>query len=79
MSSLTIKKIIEDNNTKIEINDIQNELIYTYHKNYTNFKVIPFSNQQIKEYLPNFTDIYNQYSDIIKTDDESISLVPLVE
>ena len=79
MSSLTIKKTIKDGNTEIEIKNIQNELIYTYHKNYTNFKVIPFSNQQIKEYLPNFTDIYNQYSDIIKTDDESISLVPLAE
>lgn len=79
MSSLTIKKTIDEDNTKIEINNIQNELIYTYHKNYTNFKVIPFSNQQIKEYLPNFTDIYKQYSDIIKTEDESISLVPLAE
>ena len=79
MSSLTIKKIVNDGNIEIEINNIQNELIYTYHKNYTNFKVIPFSNQQIKEYLPNFADIYNQYSDIIKTDEESISLVPLVE
>ena len=79
MSSLIIKKTIEEGNTKIEINNIQNDLVYTYHKNYTNFKVIPFSTQQIKEYLPNFTDIYNQYSDIIKTDDESISLVPLVE
>lgn len=79
MSSLTIKKTISDEGTEIEINNIQNELIYTYHRNYTDFKVIPFSNSKIKDYLPNFNDIYNQYSDIIKTDDESISLVSLAE
>ena len=52
-------------------------LIYTYHKNYTNFLVIPFSNPKIKEYLVNYEDIYNQYRDIIDTEDERISIVPL--
>ena len=79
MSSLTIKKTINNDETKIEINNIQNDLVYTYHKNYTNFKVIPFSNPKIKEYLKNYSNIYNQYSDIIKTDDERINTVPLGE
>ena len=73
MSSLTIKKTIEEDKTNIEISNIENDLIYTYHKNYTNFKVIPFSNPKIKEYLPNYIDVYNQYSDIIETKDESIT------
>ena len=77
MSSLTIKKTIEDNKTTIEINNIQNNLIYTYHKNYTNFKVIPFSNPKIKDYLDNYQDIYYKYYDIIKTDDPRIEIVPL--
>lgn len=77
MSSLIIKKIITNGETKIEINNIQNDLVYTYHNNYTNFKVIPFSNSQIKNYLVNYQDIYKQYSDIIKSDDERINLVPL--
>ena len=77
MSSLTIKKTIQDNETKIEINNIKNNLIYTYHKNYTNFKVIPFSNPKIKDYLSNYKEIYNKYYDIIKTEDPSIEIVPL--
>lgn len=77
MSSLTIKKTIENNKTKIEIDNIQNDLIYTYHKNYTNFKVIPFSNPKIKDYLKNYDDLYSQYSDIIVSTDPRISLVPL--
>ena len=73
MSSLTIKKTILNNDVKIELTNINNDLIYTYHKNYTDFKVIPFSNSKIKEYLPNYSDIYSQYSDIIETEDESIT------
>lgn len=77
MSSLTIKKTIQNGNTKIEINNIKNDLIYTYHKNYTNFKVIPFSNPKIKNYLQNYQEVYNKYSDIVKSEDERINLVPL--
>jgi len=77
MSSLTIKKTIFNNETTIELTNINNDLIYTYHKNYTNFKVIPFRNPKIKEYLPNYKDIYSQYSDIIETDDERINTTPL--
>lgn len=77
MSSLTIKKTIDDNKTTIEINNIKNDLIYTYYNDFKYFKVIPFSNPKIKEYLPNFKDLYYQYSDIIKTDDKRIETVPL--
>ena len=77
MSSLNIKKTVEENNTTIEINNIKNNLIYTYYDNFTNFKVIPFSNPKIKEYLPNYIDLYNKYSDIIKSDDPSIKTVEL--
>ena len=77
MSSLNIKKTIEEDNTTIEINNIKNNLIYTYYDNFTNFKVIPFSNPKIKEYLPNYIDLYNKYSDIIKSDDPSIKTVEL--
>lgn len=77
MSSLTIKKTIEEGETRIEINNIKNDLIYTYHNNYTNFKVIPFSNTKIKDYLSNYQDIYKQYSDIIKSQDERIITVPI--
>lgn len=77
MSSLTINKTIKDGETSIEINNINNDLIYTYHNNYTNFKVIPFSNSKIKDYLKNYKDIYQEYSDIIVSTDERINLVPI--
>lgn len=77
MSSLTITKTVDGDNVIIDINNIKNDLIYTYHENYTNFKVIPFSNSKIKDYLENYSDVYNQYSDIIDTDDPRIETVSL--
>ena len=76
MSSLTINKTIENGISSIKIDNIQNDLIYTYNDNYTNFLVIPFSNPKIKEYLSNYKEVYNTYSNIIKTEDKRINLVP---
>ena len=77
MSSLTIKKTIEEENTTIEINNIKNDLIYTYYNNFKDFKVVPFSNPKIKDYLSNYEDIYNKYSGIIKSEDPRIETIPL--
>ena len=39
--------------------------------------IIPQQYEWIKDYLPNYKDIYSQYSDIIETSDERITTVPL--
>ena len=77
MPSLTITKTVEGDNKSITIDNIQNELIYTYYSNWRNFKVIPFSNSQIKDYLPSYEKIYNTYAGIIASDDSRIKTVPL--
>lgn len=77
LSSLNITKTIENDKTSIKIDNIENELIYTYHNNYHDYLVIPFSNKEIKEYLNNYIDIYNKYAGIIKTNDDKMVVVPL--
>lgn len=77
MSSLTITKTIKDNSSEIKIDNIKNELIYTYHNNYKDYLVIPFSNPIIKDYLQDYENVYNKYSEIVKSNDERIKLVPL--
>ena len=79
MSSLTITKSEKDNETNITIDNIQNELIYTYQKNYDNYLVIPFSNPNIKNYLEDYQKIYDTYSKIILSEDKDINLVPLAD
>lgn len=77
MSSLTITKRITGEEVEITIDNIENNLIYTYYKNWRNFKVIPFSDPQIKKYLSNYQKVYNTYSKIIESSDERITTVAL--
>lgn len=74
MTSIDIKKEVKDNETIITLNNLNNELIYTYHNNYSNFKVIPFSNSDIHNYLSNANSIYNEYKNIITKLDNNISV-----
>lgn len=76
MSSLKITKTITEDETKIEFSEIKNDLIYTYHHNYKDFLVIPFSNENIKNYLNNYQKVYNEYAQVVETDDSRIELVP---
>lgn len=75
MPSLTITKTVKKDSTEIEISNIKNELIYTYYKNWSNFKVIPFSNSNIKTYLWNYQNIYNTYKDIVQKMDNTMEVV----
>ena len=73
---LTSIKITKENNN-IKLSDLNNELIFTYYENYTNFKIIPFSNSDIKTHLPDYERLYNKYSSIVKNMDNNIKVMPL--
>ena len=79
LSSLDIIKTVKDNNITIKIANIENELIYTYHNNYKDYLVIPFSNELIKSHLNNYNKIYDDYAKIISSSDERIKTVALVD
>lgn len=78
MSSLDITKTVYKGETTIKIDNINNNLIYTYYTGWSRFQVIPFSNSEIKNYLPSYSDVYNTYAKVIASDDERIKTVPLV-
>lgn len=77
MSSLDITKTDDNGEISIKIDNINNDLIYTYYTGWRNFKVIPFSNPEIKNYLPGYGDVYNTYAKVIESADERIKTVPL--
>ena len=77
MSSLDITKTEYKGKSSIKIDNINNNLIYTYYTNWSRFEVIPFSNSQIKKYLPGYSNVYDNYAKIIASDDERIKTVPL--
>lgn len=79
MTSFDIEKKITDNNKQIKITNVNNELIYTYYKDWRNFKVVPFSNKDIENYLPVYKQVYKIYTDIIKKYDSTIKVNPFYE
>ena len=56
MSSVEITKTVKGDKKEISIDNVNNELIFTYYNKATwrDFKVIPFSNSEIKKYLPSY-------------------------
>ena len=79
MTSFDIEKKITDNNKQIKITNVNTELIYTYYKDWRNFKVVPFSNKNIENYLPEYKQVYKIYRDIIKKYDSTINVNPFYE
>ena len=76
MSSLDITKTVKGDDVDIKIDNINNELIYTRHIGYRQFKVIPFSEMN-STYLSNYEEIYNKYSEVVKMYDETMPVVAL--
>lgn len=76
MTSLKIEKDIKNNQTNVKITNVENELLYNYYNQSTwrNFKVIPFSNPKIKEYLPNYKEVYNTYKAVVQKMDNEIAV-----
>ena len=79
LTTLNITKKVDKEETSIEINNIENELIYTYHKNYHDYLVIPFSHSEIKNHLTNYEKVYNDYRKIIESNDERIKTIDLYQ
>lgn len=73
LSSIIITKNIDkDNNSSIKLSDLNNELIYTTNKD--GYKIIPFSNPDIKDYLNDYERVYNKYANIVRSIDSSINI-----
>lgn len=77
MTSLTITKTVTGDEVSVKVDNINNDLIYTYYTGWRYFKIIPFSNPEIKNYLPGYQNVYNTYAKIIESSDERIKTVPL--
>lgn len=73
LSSIKITKNIDkDNNSSIKLSYLNNELIYTTSKD--GYKIIPFSNPDIKDYLNDYERVYNKYANIVRSIDSSINI-----
>ena len=75
MTSVNITKTVKDGKTCIKIDNVENELLFTYYKNWSNFKVIPFSNENIGKYLPSYKTVYERYKKVVQKYDTNMKVV----
>lgn len=75
---MTSVDIIKDSETnEITINDVENELLYTYYtKDYHDFKIVPFS-QMNSNFLSNYREVYDKYKSIVTSLDSDMNVIPL--
>ena len=81
MTSLKIEKDVKGKEKSIKITNVENELIYNYYNQSTwrGFKVIPFSNPEIKTYLPSYKSVYNTYKEVVQRLDSNMYVKETVE
>lgn len=74
LATLTVRKENVNGETKIIFEDLNHELMYCYYNQATwsGYKVIPFSDNEIKNYLPEYKDVYETYKDIFLKKDSSL-------
>ena len=76
MTSLEIKKKVKGKSSEVSITNVDNDLDYTYYKNWRGFKVVPFSSSEIATYLPDYQRIHDKYAKVVKKYDNNISVKP---
>ena len=79
MTSVDITKTEKNGKTTIKLDNVNNELTYTYYLKYRNFKVVPFSNQEIAKYLPNYKNVYETYKKVVQKYDDNMQVVSCYE
>lgn len=71
-------KTIVDGVVSVEIKNVKADLLWTYHQNYRNFKVIPFSRLNNK-LLNNYDKIYDEYKNYINPSNNEKIQVGFIE
>lgn len=60
IAAFTVNKTVKGDEVDIEITDVKADLIYTYHRNFKNYSIIPFTRLN-DSLLYNYRGIYEQY------------------
>lgn len=71
--SVDIEKTEKSDQVLINLTNVKSELIYTYYKNFKDYKVIPFS-KITNDILNDYKTIQNEYIEVIKKYDNTIKV-----
>jgi len=76
LAAVEITKTIDDGNITITFDNYRAELIYTYHKNFKNYKLYPYSMLD-NSILYNYQNHYETYMNIVTKNTDKVFRVPL--
>ena len=81
LATMTVKKTVKNGETKITFEDLDNQLLYCYYDQNTwrGHKIIPFSSDEIKDYLPGYKQVYNTYKDVFLKLDNTLPFAKCAE
>lgn len=69
--------ILETNDKKtITFNNIKTDLVYTYHKSYSNYKIIPYKELTTSQ-LSNYKSMYDKYSTILTSLNSNVEVTKI--
>ncbi|MGN1131774.1 MAG: hypothetical protein ACI4RL_02620, partial [Ruminococcus sp.] len=81
LATMTVKKTVKNGETKITFEDMDNQLLYCYFDQNTwrGHQIIPFSSDEIKDYLPEYKEVYQTYKDIFLKLDNTLPFAKCAE
>lgn len=74
LTSVDIIKKVDKDGVSIKLDNLNNDLLFTYYESKHNFKVVPFSIIS-DDYLEDYTSIYDKYSKVVKQIDDTIPVM----
>lgn len=79
MGSLKITKTVKGKKKEVKIDSVKTQLLFNYYNRATwrGYKVIPFSNPDIANYLPNYQSVYETYKNVVQKYNSDIEVEPL--
>ncbi len=78
LSTFTVTKTTKDGKSKITFDNLENNLMYCYYNQaaWSDYLIIPFSDKEIKDYLPEYKSVYNTYKEVFQKLDKNMKMVP---
>lgn len=78
LSTFTVTKTTKDGESKITFDNLENNLMYCYYdpNTWSDYLIIPFSDPEIKNYMPDYKSVYNTYKEVFQKYDKNMKMVP---
>ena len=78
LATMTIRKTVDNGETKVKIENVKNHLMFSYYNpaTWSDYCIVSFEYPHIKTLVPDYKDIYQVYSEQFLKRDDKITIEP---